>query len=494
MFAACKSVGRFATALVVLSSLAGCASSPTARMATGSVESEREVGAEQASVIERTIGLDRDPNTAAYVEQVGQRLAAQAGRKEISYRFYVAYMTVPNAFALPGGYVYVSRGLLALLNSEDELAGMLGHEIGHVEARHAVKRSQAALATAPVQIAAGVTGIAASVISPDLGAGIVGAGQTLTQAVLAPYSREQEREADRLGQQISARAGWDPRGLRGLLDTLGREERLAGEAAPAGFLATHPSTPERVAATATYAGTLAQAQHDPIAKDRAGLLARLDGLLIGDDPMKGTFVEERFLLPNADLRITFPHGWEMGRIAGGIGAQSPDEAAALILQPAGIDTDPVTVARERSKSTGVDFLNGARNTPINGLPAVRIELTVVGQKDRYWLSIAWVQLGRVVWSIVGLAPGARVRDYAPIVNDSIASFGAMSDSDKADITAARLRVTQALADETPESLGQRTGSLWDANQIAVANGLAADVRFAGGERVKVSLREVFLVP
>ena len=107
MFAACKSVGRFATALVVLSSLAGCASSPTARMATGSVESEREVGAEQASVIERTIGLDRDPNTAAYVEQVGQRLAAQAGRKEISYRFYVADMTVPNAFALPGGYVYV---------------------------------------------------------------------------------------------------------------------------------------------------------------------------------------------------------------------------------------------------------------------------------------------------------------------------------------------------------------------------------------------------
>ncbi len=485
-------------ALVVLSSLAGCASGPTAKMATGSVERESQVGAEQASVIERTIGLDRDPNTAAYVEQVGQRLAAQAGRKEISYRFYVVDMTVPNAFALPGGYVYVSRGLLALLNSEDELAGVLGHEIGHVEARHAVKRSQAALATAlataPVQIAAGITGIAASAISPDLGAGIVGAGQTLTQAVLAPYGREQEREADRLGQQISARAGWDPRGLTGLLDTLGREERLAGETAPAGFLATHPSTPERVAATAAYAGTLAQGQPDPIAKDRAKFLARLDGLLIGDDPMKGTFVEERFLLPNADLRMTFPRAWEMGRIAGGIGAQSPDEAAALILQPAGIDTDPVTVARERSKSTGVDFLNGARNTPINGLPAVRRELTVVGQKDRYWLSLAWVQLGRVVWSIVGLAPGARVRDYAPTINDSIASFGAMSDSDKADITAVRLRITQARADETLESLGQRTGSLWDANQIAVANGLAADVRFAGGEQVKVSLREAFVVP
>ena len=463
-------------------------------MASGSVEEEREVGAEQAALIERTIGLDRDPNMAAYVEEVGRRLAAQAERKDISYRFYVADMTAPNAFALPGGYVYVSRGLLALLNSEDELAGVLGHEIGHVEARHAVKRSQAALATAPVQIAAGITGIAASVISPELGAGIAGAGQTLTQAVLAPYSREQEREADRLGQQISARAGWDPRGLTGLLDTLARQERLDGDAPPSGFLATHPSTPERIGSTAAFARTLVQAPHDPVAKNRIELLARLDGLLVGDDPMKGTFVEERFLLPNAGLRMTFPRGWELGRIDGAVGAQSPDEAALLMLEPAGVGTDPVSVAREGSKRTGVDFLNGARNTPINGLTAVRVELTVVGRKDRYWLSLAWVQLDRVVWSIVGLAPGARARDYAFIINESIASFAAMSESDKADLTAARLRVTQAQADETLESLGQRTGSLWDANQIAVANGLAADVRFAGGEQVKISLREAFMMP
>jgi len=463
-------------------------------MASGSVEDEREVGAEQAALIERTIGLDRDPNMTAYVEEVGRRLAAQADRKDIAYRFYVADMTAPNAFALPGGYVYVSRGLLALLNSEDELAGVLGHEIGHVEARHAVKRSQAALATAPVQIAAGITGIAASVISPKLGAGIAGAGETLTQAVLAPYSREQEREADRLGQQISARAGWDPRGLTGLLDTLARQERLDGDAPPTGFLATHPSTPERIAATAAYARTLVQAPPDPVAKNRIELLARLDGLLVGDDPMKGTFVEQSFLLPNAGLRMRFPQGWELGRIEGAVGAQSPDEAALLMLEPAGVDTDPVSVARAGSKRTGVDFLDGARNTPINGLTAVRVELTVVGRKERYWLSLAWVQLGRVVWSIVGLAPGARVRDYAAIINESIASFAAMSESDKADLTAARLRVTQAHADETLESLGQRTGSLWDANQIAVANGFAADVRFAGGEQVKILLREAFVVP
>src|SRR6185436_10251398 len=180
---------------LVLCLATGCANQ-TLRMASGSVEAEREIGDKQAKAIRSVIGIDREPKVSGYMEAVGRRLAAQTDRKDIEYRFYIVDMAVPNAFALPGGHIYVSRGLLALVNSEDELAGAVGHEMGHVEARHAIKRSQATVAMAPVQIAAGLTGLAASIISHDLGSEISNA----PQYALAPYSRDQEREADRIGQ------------------------------------------------------------------------------------------------------------------------------------------------------------------------------------------------------------------------------------------------------------------------------------------------------
>ena len=489
-----RCVARLTATLMALSLLAGCASAPAVRMAAGSAEGEREVGGEQAELIERSVGLDHDPTVTGYVQEIGERLAAHASRKEVTYRFYVADMAAPNAFAIPGGYVYLSRGLLALVNSEDELAGVIGHEIGHVEARHAVKRSRASLALAPVQIAAGLTGIAASLISPDLGASIIGAGQTATQAILAPYSREQEREADRLGQEIAARAGWDARGLTSLLDTLGREERLAGEAAPNGFLATHPATPERVAATAEYAAGLARAQMEPIAKDRSELLARLDGLLVGDDPSKGTFVDNLFVLPNAATRMAFPPGWKVGRTATGVGARSQDKQAAMLLQPVAADTDPVSVVREQEKHARVKLLEGAEQTHINGLSAIRKELTVKGEKMSFWLSLTWVRLDRIVWSIVAVAASTHAQEYTPVIREGIASFGRIGDADKAGITAARLRIAQAQAGETLASLCERTGSLWSADQVAVANGMAADMRFSGGELVKIVVREALAVP
>jgi len=485
---------RVAATFLVVAWLAGCASNPTVQMASGSGERERQIGDEQARLIEQTIGLDRAPTIGSYVQQLGQRLAQHVSRKDIEYRFYVADMAVPNAFAIPGGHVYVSRGLLALINSEDELAGVIGHEIGHVEARHAVQRSRASLALAPMQIVAGLTGIAASLISPNLGASIVDAGHTATKAVLAPYSRDQEREADRLGQEIVARAGWDPRGLVNLLGTLGREERLSGAPAANGFLATHPATPERVAATAAYADTLGHVTREPIARDRGELLAQLDGLLLGDDPMKGMFVDNRFLLPRVGLRIAFPPGWQVERTEGGVGARSPDKQSVVLLQPAGIDTDPVSVVREQEKRAGVKVLDGAQQTQINGLTAVRRDLTVAGQKGEFWLSLTWVRLGRIVWSIVAVAPSSRAQEYTPAINDSIATFGQISDADKALITATRLRVARAQEAETLKLLRERTGSLWSVDQMAVANGVAADIRFAGGELVKIPLREAFEVP
>jgi len=186
---------RFGATCSVLAGLAACVSSPAPR----SPQDEQALAQEQAKFIEFTLGLERDPRIAGYVEEVGQRLAAHAMRKDVDYEFYIVDMASANAFSLPDGHVYISRGLLALINSEEELAGVLGHEMGHVEAHHPVMRRPTEAASA-VQSAGSVAGIAASLLAQAAGAGSDERDVAARRALLAPYSREQEREADRIGQ------------------------------------------------------------------------------------------------------------------------------------------------------------------------------------------------------------------------------------------------------------------------------------------------------
>jgi predicted Zn-dependent protease len=184
------------------------------------------------------------------------------------------------------------------VNSEDELAGVIGHEIGHVTAQHSEKRIRATLATAPVSIVTGLGGAVAGIVAPRLGHMVAGTGQLLTAGVIAPFSRSQENEADVIGQGLAAKAGYDPLGISTFLHTLDREVKLLlGKERKSSFLDTHPMTPERVAKTKDNARTLVRAKGRPIARDRADLYSRLEGIVVGEDPVQGVFVEEVFLHP-----------------------------------------------------------------------------------------------------------------------------------------------------------------------------------------------------
>jgi len=481
---------RFGATCSVLAVLTAC----MANTASRSTQDERSFAEDQAKFIEFTLGLERDPRIAGYVEEVGQRLAAHATRKDVDYEFYVVDMASANAFSLPDGHVYVSRDLLALINSEEELAGVLGHEMGHVEAHHPVLRRPTEAASA-VQSAGSAAGIAASVLARAAGTGPDESDVAARRALLAPYSKEQEREADRLGQDLAARAGWDPRGLSALLATLDREERRLGPLAWSDqFLATHPSMPERVAATADHAAQIVWTPGVPIAKDRADLLARFDGLTVGNDPAKGTLVGNVFMQPSLGLRIALPPGWEAGYGMGFAGAYSPDRQSVLILRPAGASKDPWAVAREQEKRAGVALLYNARAEQINGLAAVREELSVSGKQGAYWLTLNWVAVGNLIWSIEGAAPAATAERDARIINASIDTIAPISDADRVRIDIVRLRAMPATDGEMLGSLRRRSGSTWNADQIAIANGLARDAVLAAGQLIKVPVREAFFAP
>lgn len=474
---------------------AGCAVNPVSgrsEVAVLSAEKERELGAEEAQKVEASMGLVTDPALVAYIQAVGGRVAKQSPRQDVAYTFQIVNQPEPNAFALPNGNIYVSRGLLALANSEDELAGVLAHEVVHVAARHTVRSANVAVGTSPLRIATGIAGVAAGIIAPRVGEGIVGLGDVATEAFMAPYGRSQEREADDVGVDLAARAGYDPTGLPRLLQVLEREGALRGDGPPRqSFFDTHPATPERVRETRGRAATLRAAPGVPIATKHGEFLARLDGLLIGDDPADGTFLESRFFQPTLGITLRFPAGWQTRNTPRAAVGHTKDKEAVLLLTVAGKGDDPVQVARDAEKAAGVRLLEGAAVLEINGLRAVRSVVAVESSRGPTTLDFTWIAHGGIVYRIVGVSPTRRYAAYRPLFDQAMSSFRAMTPADTAQIRETRLRAVTARAGERPADVARRPGSAWSADEIAVANGLTADARLAAGQLIKVAVREPY---
>ena len=280
------------------------------------------MGDKEAAKVEQAMGLLREKKPVDYVVEIGKKLAALSELPDEPWTFQVVDTAEPNAFALPGGHVYVSRGLLALVNSEDELTGVIGHEIGHVTGRHSEKRLRAALATSPVAIVTGLGGAAASIVAPRIGNMVAGGGQLLAAGlVIAPFSRSHENEADEIGQQLAAKAGYNPSGISTFLHTLDREVKLLlGEERKPSFLDTHPTAPERVAKTKENARALVRAESRPIARDRTEVFSKLTGIVVGEDPARGSFQGQLFLHPELEFAISFPKKWKTMNTASAVGS------------------------------------------------------------------------------------------------------------------------------------------------------------------------------
>ena len=257
-----------------------------------SAAQEEALGRQAAAQVEAEIGLVDDPALNAYVREIGERLARYSPRQDVQYHFAVANMVEPNAFALPGGYIYVSRGLLAIANSEAELANVIGHEIGHVAARHAAQRQTqqagAGLATLGAVLVGAVLGGGAGAELGGQVAQVAGAG------LIASYGRDQERQSDEVGQTLTAESGWDPAGMPDFLSTLGRDSRLRadGQDRRPSFLDSHPMTEERVETTEARARALPFEPGTGAAGSRAAFLRRLEGMVVGEDPSEGLFREQ----------------------------------------------------------------------------------------------------------------------------------------------------------------------------------------------------------
>lgn len=481
--------GRFVTrrqcCLGLLTALAAPALTACASGSSGpslvSAKKERELGQEAASEVERTVGLVGDPALVGYVSEIGRRLVAQAAQPNAPYEFHVADDSEPNAFALPGGFVYVTRGLLALANSEDELAGVMGHEIGHVVARHSVRQLEA---STPFALLFGVPSAIVGVVSPAFGGILGGVGKLASGLVLAPYSREQERDADRIGIELAAKAGWDPTGLPSMLHTLEREEALAGnDPSRISFFANHPATPERVKDTTAAARTLPRAGANRIAATRTAFLGRLDGLVVGQDPANGIFVKNLFQHPPLALALEMPSGWKTKNNPVAALASEPQGRAVVALQIAAEGGDPVEGARQ----DGLDEREVSQITrrTISGLRAAQL----IAQDREVRMHLTWIAYQNHVFRVAGVSPHQAFETHRETFARAASSFRPLRRDERDRITEVRLRARPARAAESLADLIRRTGGVWKVEQTAVANGIAVDAKPAEGFTVKVPIRQ-----
>jgi predicted Zn-dependent protease len=475
--------------LVLLSIAASaCSVNPVSKMpevTLVTVEQEKKIGEEESKKVEQEMGLLDDTALNSYADALGQRLAKESPRQDVPYQFHVVDMNEPNAFALPGGYVYVTRGLLALVNTEDELAGVVGHEIGHVAARHTVQRiSRQGPFALITNLVSGVTGFFVPVVGNIVG----GVGNFAQSLVFSPYSRSQESQADEVGQEIAAKAGWDPVGLANFLNTLERQETLLsdGPRKPS-FFDSHPATPDRVKKTTKHAKDLKPASREPIAPSRDAFLARLDGLVVGQRAANGIIQGQSYRHPDLNFFVQFPDSWNVDNTPVQLASAPKEGDRAVVLSSVAEGNDPMEGARALEKAAKTSLPSKPQPTTINGLPAARTQLG----DSKLTIDLTWIAHGGKIYQIAGIAPTKNFENVRPVFQAVAKSFRPLSQEERNNIREKRLRLVKAQGGEDLAALVARSHSAWKPSQVAVANELTGTESLREGQVIKIAVEEPY---
>jgi len=449
--------------LLTIAVQTGCARNPVTgqlQLALITEAQEIEMGRQGAAQVQSSIGLVPDSALQAYVHEIGLRIARESERPALPWTFGVVDDPTPNAFALPGGFIYFTRGMLGLMSSEAELAAVLGHEIGHVTARHQVamiSRAQVA------QLGLGVGGILVPQLEP-LG-GVAGAGLSL---LFLRYGRDAERQADELGFRYTLEQNYDVRQSSAVFASLARMGEDQRSAVPA-WLQTHPLPAERIQAIEARI-----AESEPLPEGlriaRAEYLNRIDGLVYGVNPRNGFFREGLFLHPDLRFQMTFPAAWQRRNLAQSVMAGSPREDAALQLTLSR-QTTPEAAAQQFLAQQGITTIQSGRQT-INGLPAIVANFRAQTQQTALQGLVAFVSYEGRVYQLIGYSVAAAFPQYQSIFQQSIGSFASLADPTVLAMQPNRISIVRITQSMTLAEFNRRFPSVIPIAELAIINQVA----------------------
>jgi predicted Zn-dependent protease len=477
---------RFARFAAGLLACAAVAAAPLgAQTVRGISQTDKNYGAKAHPELLAEFGGAETGAAAGYVTQIGQTIAMQSGLSNARSDFTVTLLnsSVDNAFAIPGGYVYVTRQLVGLMNNEAELAAVLGHEVAHVAARHSKKRQSAATRNSIL----GVLGqIAGSVIGGGFGNLVAQGTQLGAQVLTASFSRGQETEADNLGIQYLRGAGYDPRAMSSVLASLANQNALdarlmgqRGNRVPE-WASTHPDPASRVRTTLARAGANAGG-----VTNRDTFLARVDGLMYGDDPRQGIVEGGTFVHPVERFTFTAPNGFFLVNGTRAVSINGNAGKGQLTVLPYNGNLDSYVRSAFTALTGGQQQIpvGTVQRTTVNGLPAAYSTARVNSGNGQVDVTVfAYEFSNNQAFHFVTLTQAGQAR----LFDNMFGSMRRISASEAGSVRPRRIDVVTVRSGDTVSSLASRMAySTAQLERFLVLNGLSANAALAPGQKVKI---------
>jgi predicted Zn-dependent protease len=450
---------------------------------------EINMGKEIDQGLRMEYGFYDDPQLTAYVVQIGQEMVPHCHRPNLEYHFAILDTPVENAFAAPGGYIYITRGLMALINSEAELATVLGHELGHVNARHSARQmTRAILFTLGIAIA--------SELSKDFRK-IAPISFIATQLLFLKYSRSDEYQADALGVEYSLKTGYSAQEMVNFFTSLQRLTESSGGARIPNFLSTHPLTPKRI----ERVKELLQAEEysklgsaSQLKVERDGYINRLNGLVYGNNPRQGYVQGNAFYHPDMRFYFNIPPGWKVSNTPLQVTLGSPDGKAVILLQAESTTEalDGYTKKMMNKLSNPQILQEGYRY--INGMDAYDSLASMLGDASEgegqtaqeLNVQVSCIRKEGIIFTFFSATAQSDYPTYQYTINNTINSFNRLTTPAYINQTPKRVAIRRI---RQSQSLGNFLSSLGipekDWKQIAIINGMEVNQQLSVDQLVKI---------
>ncbi len=366
-------------------------------------------------------GLYNDPILQKFITEKGLAMAAISHRPKLDYEFKIVDSPVINAFALPGGYVYFTRGIMAHFNNEAEFAGVLGHEIGHITARHAVIQKRNAML--------GQLGIIAGVmLVPELSQFVEPLSAGMELAMMS-FGRDAERQSDKLGVEYSSRIGYDASEMAGFFNTLERQQTASGEAEIPEFLSTHPSPEERNITVAKLAEDWKRKLKLTDARiNRESYLKRIDGIILGEDPRQGFVENGVFYHPELKFSLPIPGEWKLQNTPQQV-QMAPGNGDALMMLTLAAGSSLEDVANKILQQYTLVLVESKKER-INGLASILMVADQKHEQGTIRVLSALIQFQGKIYSIMGIAEISKFPTYQPSFLFTVRNFKELNDTEK----------------------------------------------------------------
>ncbi len=440
-----------------------------------SEDQEKAMGLQSDPEVIASFGAYNDQKLQDFITLKGKEMGSISHRPNLDYQFKVLDSPVVNAFAVPGGYVYFTRGIMAHFNNEAEFAGVLGHEIGHVTARHSAQQYSN-------QMLAQIGLVAGMVISPKFAQFGDLASQGLGLLFLK-FSRDHETQSDELGVEYSSKIGYDAREMAGFFSTL---DRLSGDQGgiPT-FMSTHPNPADRNKKVNALADKWqASSTKAAVKVNRDAYLRMIDGIVYGEDPRGGYVENGIFYHPDLKFQFPVPQDWQLQNMASQV-QMAPKGGKAAMIFTLGGEKSLAEAEQKVSSQQGMQ-IKDRRNVTVNGLPALAL---IVNQQNQDGSAVGalmyFIEYETRIYTFYGITAAADFNNYARFFENTMSNFKKLTDPSKINVKAERIKVQTVKSDGTLEQ-ALRSFSTPDARlkELSIVNGMELNERVKKGMLIK----------